>query len=98
MEALFDKLNNTIVYKRLDELQKNHRYTCSYFYMSDTKFGRKCFVVLNNSYKVILPDRYSKLITESDMQVLNSGKVNFEYMGLVELGSGHTYHKCKFSE
>lgn len=96
MEKLRAKLNNSFDFKKLIELEINKKYQASNFQFLDTKHGKRITVVLDNNFKIFLPEGFLKKIEKSDLKLLNENSQYITYKGLEDIGNNKTKHKIEF--
>lgn len=95
MDNLLTRLNivgNSIEHKLLRDLETNKPFKTSNWEFINTKFGVKLIVVLDNKFKVVLPDRFNNFnVTE-----LNKSNLMMTYKGLKKMGNGNSLHLIDF--
>ena len=95
MSQLLNKLNNK--FKKLSELEEDKKYKANNFEIMDGKFGKQIVCILDHSYKVSLPGRFSNIIDKSDIEELNEKNVFITYKGLTQIKNNQKMHNVEFS-
>lgn len=98
LKTLLDIPGSNLKFVKFSELEIRKKYHTSSFEFIKTKYGEKLTVVLDNEFKLVLPDRLSKL-TKKDVQDLNlDNNYFFIYNGMEILTNGYKQHLITFEK
>jgi len=99
LKELLNKCNSQYDFIKVCELEHEKKYEVTCFENINTKFGKKISVVLDNKYKIILPDRFLNEFTKEKISTYNQNsktKINLIYNGLKKLKNGKSMHLIDF--
>lgn len=82
-------------YIKLSDLSVDEKYKANDFEIINTKFGNRVSVILNNKYKLILPDKYLDIISQY-LYEMNDFEIFIIYKGKKNLNNGQTVHLMEF--
>lgn len=84
-------------FKKLGDLEIDKPYKASNFTFIKTKYGDKLSVLLDEKFRIILPDRFMNVIrTYEELEELNFKTYNMVYNGKKSLNGDRFVHDIKF--
>jgi hypothetical protein len=89
-------LNMSLEYIKLQDLELNMPYELTYGEIVNTIHGTKARVTLNNKYRLLLPDRYSKILNNDMLNTLVNDKTKIIYKGKKEMFVNQSKHEIEF--
>lgn len=83
-KTLLNKCNDSNhKFVKLCNLEEGKKYEVTGFENINTRYGKKVTVILNDEYKIILPDDYINICNENMTKYnLSSNRLNLTYNGL----------------
>lgn len=96
MESILNKLSSSFQTKKINELEIDQKYKCSNFKIIKTKYGNQITVMLDNDYYVFLPNRFTKILKQEDLDIMNKNEVSLLYLGSKHYDNGNTSNEISF--
>lgn len=96
MEKFLMTLNASQEYIKLTNLELNTEYNIIDDKIINTKHGNKAELILNEKYKLLLPDRFTKMFTNEKIQSLVKAKIKLVYKGIKQIYNNQTKHDIEF--
>lgn len=82
-------------YIKLSDLKIDEKYKANSFEIINTKFGNKVSVILNNKFKLLLPNKYLDIISQH-LYLMNETEIFIIYKGKTNLDNGKSVHLIEF--
>ena len=96
IQTLKEILNASHEYIKLANLELNTEYDITGGQLIESLYGNRVQLILNNKYKLWLPERYVKLLTNEDIQTLVTNKLKLVYNGKKDLHNSKVKHDIIF--
>jgi len=97
-ECLNKCSNNQYEFVKLCDLEHEKKYEVTLFEYFDTENGKTITVILDNKFRVFLPDRFIDEFTNEKILLYKNSKTKFNlvYKGKKNINKGKTMHLINF--